>query len=269
MMTTYEFLCGHPDCQKPVVVRRSSKHPLPIYCSRRCAGRANAFRQIDRERVWRKYHFDDLMNTAITRAVRKGYGHLKPLWRDDPRFAQAGIPYPIVKRQAVLLGLVRTESGVAWQEDETAFAVERWQRGMSPERIAKKMRLQGWHRTASAIVTQMERVGEHRNENFLSLNQVAKAFGVDSHVPIRWARLGWLPIHHKSDMGEKHLVTYEAVRNFVIAHPCEVAKAHPDIVWLIGLLTDPSAGKANSATENDEDGSWMNGTTVLYKGVVE
>ena len=84
--------------------------------------------------------------------------------------------------------------------------------------------------------------GVRRNGEFLALNQVALALGVDSHVPGRWVAKGWLHVHHASDSGEVRFVSYEALRRFAVTYPGEVAKGKPDVVWLIGILVPPSGG---------------------------
>src|SRR5262245_60788430 len=107
MMITYEITC--PTCGQQCTKRRRHTQAPPLYCSPQCnVGRINARRRDDPSQIWRKYYFDDLMNQAIIRAKRGGLGALKRLWRTDPRFERAGIPYPIMKRQAVLLGALRT-----------------------------------------------------------------------------------------------------------------------------------------------------------------
>lgn len=265
MLITYELTCAYTACQRAVTIRRSHTQPAPTYCSAACS---NQDRRGRHERL-RKYVFTDAMNDLIRFAHRRVRGSLKQLWQTDPRFQAAGIPYPIVKRQAVLLGCVQTQPNGCWLPEEDAFVVPRYQQGSPADGLARQMRRHGWHRTPSAIVQRMLTLGVSRRDGpYLSLHQAALALGIDAHVVARWVRREGLPVHHRSDgVGEVQYLAPAALRDWIIAHPYLVSKGQPDLVWLIGLLSTPQAGvTADTPTDGPGD-DWMSGEAVRDRGV--
>lgn len=269
MRIRYEFTC--PVCGRDVVKSCTASARPPVYCGDACfRHRAHAAIPLDRATVWRKYHFDASMQAAIRLATRQRLGALTALWREDPRFMAAGIPYAILKREAVLLGCVRTEPNTVWQPDEQAYALQRLAHGSPPDAISRSMRQRGWHRSPGALVALAQREGEARNAGYVSLHQIALGLGLESHVPHRWVRQGLLRVHHTSDQESTQFVSYPELRRFVAAHPVQAGKGVPDFVWLIGVLTAPGAGDTrDAATPLAEDGSWLTGAALVDRAAAD
>jgi hypothetical protein len=254
-MITYEFTC--PVCGQETTKRRTSIQPEPCTCSLACA---NQLRRGDRHPS-RKYHYTPDMERAIITAARGSIGALKALWHTDPRFRT--IPYPSVRRHAWTLGAIRSKPSDTWSEKETAFAADRYARGVPLDSLAKQMRRHGWHRSVGAIQGHLLHHAT-RKDIYLTLNQVADGMGVDWHVVQRWIARHGLRVHHQgADQGGERLLTYldpSALRAWVIAHPFEVAKHAPDLVWLIGLLCSEGAGDTRDhPADEGASGDWMNG----------
>ena len=253
---TYEVTC--PICQVHVIKKRTAANPPPVYCSIPCANRARA----GAGHPTRKHHYTEAMEDAIRVACRATRGGLRRLWETDARFT--GIPYPSVRRHAWILGCIRSGPASHWSADELAYATEAYRQGRCLDSIAQSLRRRGWHRSPAAIMARMIAEGAYRSHgDTLSCRQVALAFGVDGKVVGRWLQRGWLPIHHRSDgVGERRYVHLDALRRFVVAYPSVVAQTHPDLVWLIGLLTMPTVGLQVDAAEEASPGFWMNHTTI-------
>lgn len=269
MRISYTYDC--PVCHQTVTKRCKASQRPPVYCSAACH-QARALADIPRDRatVWRKYTFTPAMDEAIQRATRQRLGALKALWREDTRFEAAGIPYPILKRQAVLLGCVRTESGTTWHPDERAYALQRLATGSPPDSISRAMRRHGWHRSPGAIVGMARLAGEDRHGKFFSLHAIAQGLGLDSHVPLRWVRQGVLQVHHTSDQGWTHFVSLAALRRFLTDHPFQASKGMPDCVWIIGILTTPAAEHPTTEPENTRDnGMWMTGQPIADRAAAD
>lgn len=260
-MPSYIFVC--PTCGTTTTKYRSAtKAAPPRYCSLACY---HADPTPPRATT-RQYHYTPAMEEAMRRACRGKPGGLKTLWRTDPRFA--AIPYPSVRRHAWTLGAIRSEPGLLWSPDEEAYAERAFLAWRPLDSMATSMRRLGWRRSPGAIRERMTALGVTRRQgDSLSLAQVALSFGVDAHVVARWVGKGWLPVHHVSDgIGEVRYVSYTALRRFVAAYPTVVAKGQPDLVWLIGLLTEPSMPSEGQAGGGDGS-DWMDGEVVRLRGI--
>ena len=253
---TYEVTC--PVCHQTVIKKRSAAHPEPVYCGTICASRGRS----GANHPTRKHHFTEAMNTAIIQACRSGKGALKVLWQQDPYFH--AMPYPSLRRQAWVLGCIRTGPAAHWADDERAYATEAYLQGRSLDSIAQSLRRRGWYRSPAAVMARMRDDGVHRWQgDSLSCAQVAATFGVDHKVVGRWITRGWLKVHHYSDgFGETRYIHLRELRRFLVKYPSVVAQGKPDIVWLIGMLTMPGAGHNDEVLDDDDEGRWMNNTPV-------
>ncbi len=256
----YEVTC--PVCHTVAIKKRAAQKPPPIYCSAICATRARG----GPTHTSRLHQYTEAMNAAIRLACREGKGALKRLWSEDPRFQT--IPYPSLRRQAWVLGCIRTGPAMHWDDDERTYATEAYLQGRSLDSIAQSLRRRGWHRSPAAIMARMREDGIHRWQgDSLSCSQVAETFGVDDKVVGRWIQRGWMKVHHYSDgKGETRYIHLQEVRRFLVKYPSIVAQCKPDLVWLIGMLTMPGAGRADEEIDDDAeqaDGSWMNNTPIL------
>lgn len=235
--------------------------PPPIYCGSICANRA---RQGEGHPT-RKHQFTEAMNAAIRLACRESKGGLKALWRSDPLLQQ--MPYPSLRRQAWVLGCIRSGPATQWGEEERAYATEAYLQGRTLDSIAQSLRRRGWYRSPAAVMARMREDGIHRWQgDTMSCRQVAMTFGVDHKVVGRWITRGWMQVHHYSDgHGEVRYIHLNEIRRFVVKYPSIVAQGRPDIVWLIGMLTIPGAGRSDTEDEGlDASGDWMNRTAVHF-----
>lgn len=256
--------CCNPGCSREVRKYYNPRFVPPKYCSVACS-RAYS----------RTFVFTDAMNESIRVAYRSGYGCLMQLWREDARFGAAGISYGLVKRQVLVLRLRRVDELYAqrpWTAEELALTEDLWSLGSSPDVISAALARKGWRRSPGAVIAAMERPGRRgqRHGSTLSTREVAEALGVDIGTVLDWAARGWLPVHHMSAGPDKpqRFFSWEAVRRFVIAHPAKVAHGHPDVVFLIGLLSEPRVGWTGDSACVDEDGAWMNGEPMRDRASV-
>lgn len=258
-MIVYAFQC--PVCGQAVQVRRSSALPAPITCSMSC-------RSVQRKGArspTQKYTFSPAMDTAVLQAARGQVGSLKRLWRTDPRFEHAGIPYPIVRRQAWILGAIRSAPDHPWTAEESAFCERLYLQGRPADSLARTMRTHGWRRSAGGIVRHMSVLGITRRQgDFLTPQAVAQGLGIDAHVVGRWITRHGLPVHHRSEgTGHHAYLRPEAVRTWILGHVGLVAKvAAPNLIWLIGLLCPQSWHEPEAGAGAGDNGEWMNGAAV-------
>ena len=236
--------------------------PRPRYCSIGCANR-------DRKGLpkasWRKYTFDASMNAAIRKAARGKYGSLTTLWETDVRFAASGIPYAIVRRQAWLLGCVRSRPTTAWSQAEHDLCATWYLQGRSAEAITKLLRGHGYDRTLGGVVSRMHAMQIHRNmADFLTVHDLATALNVEDQVVRRWIRTHALPVHHTSDgLGQVNYLEPRAIRRWILEHIGLVAKVStPDLVWYTALLVPQAAGTLDHDEDAVSDGAWMSGEAI-------
>ena len=256
---TYDVTC--PVCHIEVTKSRDAQKPAPVYCSTICANRGRT----GAGHPTRKHQYTEPMNAAIRLACRGPKGGLKALWATDPQFH--GIPYPSLRRQAWVLGCIRTGPAAHWADDERAYATEAYLQGRTLDSIAQSLRRRGWLRSPSAVAARMRDDGVHRWQGeSLSCRQVAATFGVDHKVVSRWIRRGWLTVHHVSDgHGATQYIHLQTLRRFIVAYPSVVAQGRPDILWLIGMLTTPSAGRDHEVDTDETEGAWMNATPLTAR----
>jgi hypothetical protein len=245
---TYTFVCATCGQEKTVHVSGLVAE-LPLYCSKQCQrGHNNTDHRALRGATWRKYTFTDAMNATIIQAVRRGrFGALKQLWQDDPRFRASGIPYPILKRQARELGLVRTLPSMTWHPDELALVESLLRAGYSTEVILRKLKAQGFHRSAGAVrdVAWKQRWGTIRP--YYTMLDVMVGLGTDHKTLRRWVTKGWLTVQPHPQPKTTWRISWHALRQFVRTYPDEVAKGAPDLRWLVRLLTSVRAAPVEEA----------------------
>ena len=256
--TTYCITC--PICQTVCEKWRSSFQNTPVYCSVRCA---NSDRRNRKERTARKYTFDASMDAAIRRASHAKIGSLMTLWKTDPRFQAAGVPYEIVRRQAWKLGCVRSAPDTMWHPEEQALCETWFLQGRSYEFIVKQLRKQGYDRTIGGVAGRMNALSIRRTMgDFLTVHDLAQGLCVEDGVIRRWIHRYDLPVHHSSDgLGSVAYLAPKAVRRWILDHIGLVAKvAAPDLVWFTALLVPQGSGAdLTEGSVHQDDGSWMTG----------
>ena len=251
-------VCGVA-CTKPWIRTR----PQPRYCSIGCANRDR--KDLPKKASWRKYTFDASMNAAIRKAAASKYGSLTTLWETDVRFAASGIPYAIVRRQAWLLGCVRSTPTTAWSQAEHDLCATWYLQGRSAEAIAKLLRRHGYDRTIGGVASRMHAMQIQRKmADFFTVHDLATGLNVEDKVVRRWVANHGLPVHHTSDgLGQVLYLEPRAMRRWILEHIGLVAKVStPDLVWYTALLVPQAAGVLDQDADPVPDGEWMSGEAI-------
>lgn len=206
-------------------------------------GRPNDQRRKDRSKVWLKYEFTPEMNTLVRAAFYQGKGGLKNLWRHDNRFEASGIPYPIVKRQCKVLGLVRALPGSGWSKAEDEALSKLSALRYSPERLTQKMQKAGYDRTWCAIQIRLWKLGWDTRQGRWSPMDIAVGLGVDHTTVLRWIDNGYLKAKRTaSSPGSRYFVSTNELRRFLSINPYLAATGQADVPWIIYVLSRQIVG---------------------------
>jgi hypothetical protein len=210
--------CANPACGQTKEKRwRSSSERKPQYCSPAC------WFEVRRRKpfMWRKYVFTEAMDAAIRTACRK-VGHLKAAWQ---RGVFGDIPYPIVKRQARILGCVRRQPDQCWTPEEDAILDPYVERQAALEGIREHL----WTRGLSA------------RQGTWTLHEIAEGLDIDSHVVKKWVHQGKLKAQATSNLPKaRWYVSDAALRRFLVRYPYDAAHGDLRIPWLITILSGPA-----------------------------
>jgi hypothetical protein len=222
------IVCKNPRCGQTAQKRwRTNSDPPPQYCSKAC--------WIDERRrqpfSWRKYHFTEAHRQHMRRALRK-VGQLKAAWRKG---AFGEVPYPIVKREARKLGLMRRQPDEDWSAEEERLLQPYIESQSSLETMAKALKAAGYHRTPSAIRTHLWQLGLSTRQGTWTLQDIAEGLDIDHHVVKRWVDEGKLKVSHHAT---RYYVTSKALKRFLVRYPYDAAHGDLRIPWIITMITE-------------------------------
>lgn len=142
-----------------------------------------------------------------------------------------GWPSHAVSRRARELGVVHVPLQRPWSRTELAIL----KKGilLGAETIRRQLREKGFHRSIGSILAEKRRALVPLRIDH-SARQVAFSLGVDPHKVLLWIRWGLLSARRKNS--SRWLISAEAIRNFVFAHPQQFDLAKADKLWLLKLL---------------------------------
>lgn len=184
----------------------------------------------------------------IDRAIAAAYA--RPADKADLKrlAADLGRPYWWIKKRAMLLGLAQARLSdnrePEWSAAEVAL-LEKHAHKM-PDVIARIFRANGYRRTATAIVVKRRRLGcDTVDIDHYTVNQLAREFGIDSHVVTRWIDKGWLKAERRGTKrvavqgGDQWWIKRRHVRDFVAESVAVIDLRKVDKVWFVDLLVNP------------------------------
>lgn len=187
----------------------------------------------------RKY----IPNQHSDRVIRAAYIHFRKqgdrsILRSTAM--QLGWPSHAVSRRARELGVVPVPSQRPWSRTELAIL----KKGilLGAETIRRELREKGFHRSIGSILAEKRRALVPLKIDH-SARKVALSLGVDPHKVLLWIRQGLLSARRKNS--SRWLISAEAIRTFVFAHPQHFDLAKADKLWLLKLLE----GKYKKATQ--------------------
>lgn len=112
-----------------------------------------------------------------------------------------------------------------------------------PETIQRRLKNKGFKRSVIGIVLKRKRMRFLQNLHGQSARNVAKCFGIDEHVIIRWIKLGALKARKRGTRrtpqqgGDHWFIKDLWIRQFVVNYISEIDIRKVDKYWLIDLLT--------------------------------
>lgn len=151
-----------------------------------------------------------------------------------------GWPRHAVLRRARQIGLARTKEA-PWTEREVSVLQEYGY--LSDATLAEKLRAHGFVRSATAVHLKVTRMRIKKNGDWYSATTLAKAFGCDVHVVLRWINSKALPAEKRgtergqAQGGDTWLIRHADVRRFALAHPDEYDLAKVEKYWFLDLIT--------------------------------
>jgi hypothetical protein len=142
-----------------------------------------------------------------------------------------GWPSHAVSRRARELGVVPVALQRPWSRTELGILKKGILSGA--ETIRRQLREEGFHRSIGSILAEKTRALVPLAVDH-SARQVAFSLGVDPHKVLLWIRRGLLAARRKNS--SRWLISAEAIRTFVFAHPQHFDLAKADKLWLLKLL---------------------------------
>lgn len=169
----------------------------------------------------------EFIDAAIKRAYLNGKPDLMKLAKSLNR-TRAWI-----KWRAMNLGISKAASGAPtgpWLPEEDALLEDCLDREYSIATIQKKFKTAGYRRTLSAIVNRVRTRGLRFSRDWWNVSDVARAFNVDEHVPMKWVADGKLKAVKSRGPAMDHLpieceertswkIKPVDLRKFMLAHP--------------------------------------------------
>jgi hypothetical protein len=192
----------------------------------------------------RKYNFTRAMDEQIQRAYHLfiAYSNRRAIGACSRKLQ---VPRWAINRRAAVLGLARVKEP-KWSADEVRI-LERFGH-LADAVIQRKLKSEGFHRSASAIGMKIKRLHIRQNLEGYSGNALASAFGVDRHKITYWINCKMLNATRrraerpKSQGGDAYWITHTDVRKFVLRHPDEVDLRKVEKWWFLDLVTNGRIG---------------------------
>jgi len=180
----------------------------------------------------------------IDRAIVEAYHHPER----GPIYKQLrGLMRPVwwIKKRAVKLGLSQLvgRKEAPWANEELALLEKHSHKSLKV--IARILRQRGYHRTETAIKVKRTRMELSTDDpDHYTGRQLAREFGVDEHVVIRWISQGWLRAGRRgtnrteANGGDMWWIKRKHVRDFVVENVGVIDIRKVDKVWFVDLLAN-------------------------------
>lgn len=145
----------------------------------------------------------------------------------------------IIKYRAKILGLTRTKE-LPWSEEELKILDRNVH--LHPRRIHLRLRVAGFLRTESAIVSKRNLLKLYPTRGGYSAQSLGGLFGIDSHRVAAWIAQGWLrAVRRGGDSArDEWFIAEKDVFEFALQHPNEYDLAKVSKVWFLDLVTQGS-----------------------------
>lgn len=129
-----------------------------------------------------------------------------------------------------------------WTEAEDAILEEAAH--LLPKQIQRYLKRAGYARSIRAIVSRRHRHGwTTQDPDWVTAHDLAKALGIDTHVPLRWIAQGLLKPRRretvKGTVSQFHWLHRRDIRRFIVEHVARVDIRKADKFWLVDLLARP------------------------------
>lgn len=180
----------------------------------------------------RKYRLDE----ATVRLIESRYdSHV--MGRAAEIGQELGWPTWAVKRAALKLGLTRPwpADRRAWTGEEV-IELKRFQGLRSAKWIARRL-----GRGPTSVILKMRRLGlDRRVRNGYTMRDLARCFGVESHLVAEWIKRGWIVGTREGTPRPNDAIRIQeaTILDFVRAHREEFRLARVDQAWFLGLVLD-------------------------------
>lgn len=148
--------------------------------------------------------------------------------------ARLGWPRQAVARRAAELGVAGSLRERPWSEHESAIVEGHSKAGA--ETIRQRLRHAGFQRSARSILAEKKRLKIETGNEWYSARQAAAGLGVDPHKVIRWIKKGLLVAKRGKHPTSPWSIKANDLRDFVFAHPEQIALGQADQLWLLKVL---------------------------------
>jgi len=241
--------CRDPACGRQTRKRWKPGNQRPKYCGRRCWYRHR--RTLGP--LWRKYRWTEEEYARLREACRR-YGGMKDAWKAG---AFGDKPYPIVKREAKKLGIIRRSYDDTWAVEEDLLLMRLGAEGLGLEEIQKRLRQAGYERSLGSIVERLRAMGQRGKRGRYSLLDVAECLETDGRRVKSWVARGWLKATPTSRLPRaRWYVTAANLRAFLVEHRLDVAAGDMRLAWVLSLFeydTDLAGDEQSSEQEPDDE----------------
>lgn len=158
---------------------------------------------------------------------------------------KVGMPAWKITKRASELGVIPiTGSGAYWSKREIEILEESSDK--SNITIQRRLRVEGFKRSTSAIISKFKKMSILRNRDGYSASSLAECFGVATRTVISKIKSGKIKAGHFSskkaehNIGNSYFITDKEIRKFIIEYIDEIDIRKVDKFWFVSLLTKKS-----------------------------
>ena len=150
------------------------------------------------------------------------------------------VPRYVVKKWGRQLGLARQKEA-RWTDEELDY-LEHAHGRVGTAQIARHL-----GRTQTAVKLKMKRLGLRKSGEGYTMRGLCAGLGCDHHKALKWIENGWLrgARRHSERLdvqgGDMWYFSDAAIRDLVRNHPTEVDQRRVEWIWLVDVLTAPTA----------------------------
>lgn len=199
-----------------------------------------------------KYPISESMHEAIRELYldETGRGQVKS-------FAyNLGLPRWKVSRYAIQQGwIAKQHKEPNWNERE--LKILEFYAHLTPEIIQKKLRKEGYQRSATAIVLKRKRGRFLNGLRGQSATSLALCFGVDSHYVTDRINNGNIKAEHRGTKrterqgGDHWFIKDKDIKNYIMDNVHEIDFRKIDKYWLVGVLTKENTKNVLDVSKQD------------------